>query len=130
MSFGFVPVDLFRDCARIVAEIFNGANPANIPISQPTKYEIGLIDQVGDRNRLTIGEGVETTLLLCAARPVGRAGSWPYKCARRWCDRNRLTIGEGVETRIVTSDDDLSDMNDVLLQGAGWHVVDHQRPSR
>jgi putative ABC transport system substrate-binding protein len=42
MSFGFVPVDLFRDCARIVAEIFNGANPANIPISQPTKYELGL----------------------------------------------------------------------------------------
>ena len=23
-----------------VAEIFNGANPANIPISQPTKYEL------------------------------------------------------------------------------------------
>lgn len=42
ISFGFVAVDLFRDCARIVAEIFNGANPANIPISQPTKYEIGL----------------------------------------------------------------------------------------
>jgi putative tryptophan/tyrosine transport system substrate-binding protein len=42
MSFGFIPEDLFRDCARIVAEIFNGANPANIPISQPTKYEIGL----------------------------------------------------------------------------------------
>jgi putative tryptophan/tyrosine transport system substrate-binding protein len=42
MSYGFVPVDLFRDCARIVVEIFNGANPANIPISQPTKYEIGL----------------------------------------------------------------------------------------
>jgi putative tryptophan/tyrosine transport system substrate-binding protein len=42
MSFGFVGADLFRDCARIVAEIFNGANPANIPISQPTKYEIGI----------------------------------------------------------------------------------------
>jgi putative tryptophan/tyrosine transport system substrate-binding protein len=42
MSFGVVPDDLFRDCARIVAEILNGANPANIPISQPTKYELGL----------------------------------------------------------------------------------------
>ena len=42
MSFGFVPADLFRDCARIVADIFDGANPANIPISQPTKYEIGI----------------------------------------------------------------------------------------
>ena len=42
MSFGFVGVELFRDCARIVAEIFDGANPANIPISQPAKYELGL----------------------------------------------------------------------------------------
>jgi putative tryptophan/tyrosine transport system substrate-binding protein len=42
MSFGFVGADLFRDGARIVAEIFNGANPANVPISQPTKYELGL----------------------------------------------------------------------------------------
>jgi putative ABC transport system substrate-binding protein len=42
MSFGVVPDDLFRDCARIIAEIFNGANPANIPISQPTKYELGI----------------------------------------------------------------------------------------
>jgi putative ABC transport system substrate-binding protein len=42
MSFGFVGVDLFRDSARIVAEIFDGANPANLPVSQPTKYELGL----------------------------------------------------------------------------------------
>jgi putative ABC transport system substrate-binding protein len=33
MSFGFVVEDLFRDSARIIAEIFNGANPAYIPIS-------------------------------------------------------------------------------------------------
>jgi putative ABC transport system substrate-binding protein len=26
----------------VVAEIFNGANPANIPISQPTKYELSI----------------------------------------------------------------------------------------
>jgi putative tryptophan/tyrosine transport system substrate-binding protein len=26
----------------VVAEILNGANPANIPISQPTKYQIHL----------------------------------------------------------------------------------------
>jgi putative tryptophan/tyrosine transport system substrate-binding protein len=42
MSFGFVGVDLFRDGTRIVAEIFNGANPTNLPLSQPTKYELGL----------------------------------------------------------------------------------------
>jgi putative tryptophan/tyrosine transport system substrate-binding protein len=42
MSFGVDWVDSGRDLARVVAEIFNGANPANIPISQPTKYELSL----------------------------------------------------------------------------------------
>jgi putative tryptophan/tyrosine transport system substrate-binding protein len=42
ISFGADWVDSGRDCARVVAEIFNGANPANIPISQPTKYELSL----------------------------------------------------------------------------------------
>jgi putative tryptophan/tyrosine transport system substrate-binding protein len=42
MSFGVNWSDSGRDCARVVAEIFNGANPANIPISQPTKYELSL----------------------------------------------------------------------------------------
>jgi putative tryptophan/tyrosine transport system substrate-binding protein len=40
ISFGPDTVNAGRDCARVVAEIFNGANPANIPISQPTKYEL------------------------------------------------------------------------------------------
>ena len=30
------------DKRPIIADIFNGANPANVPISQPTKYEIDL----------------------------------------------------------------------------------------
>ena len=42
MSFGADWIDLGRECARMVAEIFKGANPASIPISQPTKYELGL----------------------------------------------------------------------------------------
>jgi putative ABC transport system substrate-binding protein len=42
MSFGPDIWGAWRDCARVVSEILNGANPANIPISQPTKYEIGL----------------------------------------------------------------------------------------
>jgi putative ABC transport system substrate-binding protein len=40
MSFGPDSANAGQDCARVVAEIFNGANPANIPISQPTKYEL------------------------------------------------------------------------------------------
>jgi len=38
ISFGPDSANAGRDCARVVAEIFNGANPANIPISQPTTY--------------------------------------------------------------------------------------------
>ena len=40
MSFGPDTANAGRDCARVVSEIFNGANPANVPISQPTKYEL------------------------------------------------------------------------------------------
>ena len=38
MSFGSDLVDLGRDCARVVAEIFNGANPANIPDLSTTNH--------------------------------------------------------------------------------------------
>jgi hypothetical protein len=42
------------------------------------------------------------------------------KCAHRWRAQRR-------RVRIVMPDDMLSDMNDVLPQGAGWHVQsDHQ----
>jgi ABC-type uncharacterized transport system substrate-binding protein len=42
MSFGPDWMELGRECARVTSEIFNGANPANVPISQPTKYELSL----------------------------------------------------------------------------------------
>ena len=34
-----------------------------------------MIDQVGEGNRLTIGEGVETTLAALQLQPVARHGS-------------------------------------------------------
>ncbi len=42
MSFGADWVALGRDCALVVAEILNGANPASIPILQTTKYRLSL----------------------------------------------------------------------------------------
>ncbi len=42
MSFGAEWDALGRDCARVVAKIFNGANPATTPISQITKYKLSL----------------------------------------------------------------------------------------
>ena len=42
ISLGPAWIDFGKECGRIVSEIFKGASPANIPISQPTKYEISL----------------------------------------------------------------------------------------
>jgi putative ABC transport system substrate-binding protein len=42
MSYGPDWTDLGWDCARVTSEILDGANPANIPIPQPTKYELNL----------------------------------------------------------------------------------------
>jgi ABC-type uncharacterized transport system substrate-binding protein len=40
MSFGVGWVGLGRDCARAVTEIFNGANPASVLISEPRTHEL------------------------------------------------------------------------------------------
>ena len=42
MSFGADWLDIGRDLGRVAAEILNGESPANIPISQPTKYEMSV----------------------------------------------------------------------------------------
>ena len=42
MSFEPAWTDFGKDCARIVSEILSGANPAHIPISRSTKYELSL----------------------------------------------------------------------------------------
>jgi putative ABC transport system substrate-binding protein len=42
MSFGPAWIDFGKECGRIVSEIFKGANPANIPFSQPKRYELSL----------------------------------------------------------------------------------------
>jgi putative tryptophan/tyrosine transport system substrate-binding protein len=40
MSYGPNPTDLFRRSAEIVDKILRGAKPANIPVEQPTKFEL------------------------------------------------------------------------------------------
>ncbi len=66
MSYGFIPEDLFHDCARIVAEIFNGANAANIPISQPSKYQLGL----NLKTALELGIEIPSSLLVQADKLI------------------------------------------------------------
>jgi putative ABC transport system substrate-binding protein len=40
MSYGADGPDIFRKTALFVAKILQGGNPANIPVEQPTKFEL------------------------------------------------------------------------------------------
>ena len=40
MSYGADGPDVFRQSALFVTKIFQGGNPANIPVEQPTRFEL------------------------------------------------------------------------------------------
>ena len=54
MSYYSVEADLYRRAAALVDKILNGAKPADLPIEQPTRYELAINLETANALGLTI----------------------------------------------------------------------------
>jgi putative ABC transport system substrate-binding protein len=58
MSFGPNQIDLYRRAAELVDKILRGAKPADIPVEQPTRFELVVNLKTAKELGLTIPESL------------------------------------------------------------------------
>ena len=66
MSYGPILLDLWRQTARVVGKILKGAKPADLPVEQPTKFEL----VVNARTAKALGLKIPQSLLLRADQVI------------------------------------------------------------
>jgi putative ABC transport system substrate-binding protein len=66
ISYGASRIDMYRRCAVFVEKILKGANPANLPVEQPTKFEL----IINMKTARALGIKIPNSILVRATRMI------------------------------------------------------------
>jgi putative ABC transport system substrate-binding protein len=103
MSYATSLADLYRRAATHVDKILKGANPAELPVEHPTKFELVLNLKTAKALGLTIPPRCSSWPMRCSsrrARPMGAgvhdARAWPNKRLQATADSFRSSVAPAI----------------------------------